>query len=447
MKFIHTKFPNFNVGNFKNNDLKFYEDIEHIKNIDYLAELDIRNNPLSKTPAIQDTIVYDVPNLEVYNDIELLEPGYKFKLENEQIKKYLEDTKDKEDDTVYEGIIEDAFIKIAAETGEKLTATKLKDKFEEAEKNHLKNDAELVKAQMNISANLVPLTRDVNRIKDLQESTNEDLLKESKEFRKKVKSDYESLRQQFRHVVNQLRFDEMETFDKLNINSDLDPIKNDPYEEMKKESRRLDNEQKINRAKFGFMTSKSEKSDNSFEDDSKEAETMIRLDQYERLNRSASKNTKRKTMSVKKNPSKKTIPFRSSAGFKNTKANDITIKKKPTRAESARKTKLPPRVAEKEKLNDLKELKMNQEKDKIMDEFNKIVYKTSTSFKEPKFPKSTRKNVLEPIRTMSQHSVTNGDGESGVTALKNITKYTKPGMLSAQNDAIREMIRSKIGEN
>lgn len=138
MKFIHTKFPNFNVGNFKNNDLKFYEDIEHIKNIDYLAELDIRNNPLAKTPAIKDTIVYDVPNLEVYNDIELLEPGYKFKLENEQIKKYLEDTKDKEDDTVYEGIIEDAFIKIAIETGEKLTANKLKDKFEEAEKNHLK---------------------------------------------------------------------------------------------------------------------------------------------------------------------------------------------------------------------------------------------------------------------------------------------------------------------
>jgi hypothetical protein len=138
LKFIHTKFPNFNVGNFKNNDLKFYEDIEHIKNIDYLAELDIRNNPLAKTPAIKDTIVYDVPNLEVYNDIELLEPGYKFKLENEQIKKYLEDTKDKEDDTVYEGIIEDAFIKIAIETGEKLTANKLKDKFEEAEKNHLK---------------------------------------------------------------------------------------------------------------------------------------------------------------------------------------------------------------------------------------------------------------------------------------------------------------------
>jgi hypothetical protein len=297
---------------------------------------------------------------------------------------------------------------------------------------------------MNISANLVPLTRDVNRIKDIQESTNEDLLKESKEFRKKVKSDYESLRQQFRHVVNQLRFDEMETFDKLNINSDLDPIKNNPYNEMTKESRRLDNEHKVNRAKFGFMTSKSE---NSFEDDSKETETMIRLDQYERLNRSASKNNKRKTMSVKKNPSKKSIPFRSSAGFKNTKANDITIKKKPTRAESARKTKLPPRVIDKEKLNELKELKINQEKDKIMDEFNKIVYKTSASFKEPQFPKSTRKNVLEPIRTMSQHSVTNCDGESGVTALKNITKYTKPGMLSAQNDAIREMIRSKTGEN
>jgi hypothetical protein len=167
LKFIHTKFPNLNVGNFRNNDMKFYEDIEHIKDIEYLAELDIRNNPLEKTPAIQDIILLDVPDLEIYNDIELLEPGFKFKLENEQIKKYLEDTKDKEDDTVYEGIIEDAFIKISADTGEKLTTGKLRDKFDEAERNHMKNDAELLKAQMSISANLVPLTRDENRIKDV----------------------------------------------------------------------------------------------------------------------------------------------------------------------------------------------------------------------------------------------------------------------------------------
>lgn len=55
-------------------------------NHEYLAELDIRNNPLERVAAIQEMIVADIPDLEVYNEIELLEPGYKYKIMNEEIK-------------------------------------------------------------------------------------------------------------------------------------------------------------------------------------------------------------------------------------------------------------------------------------------------------------------------------------------------------------------------
>jgi len=55
-------------------------------NHEYLAELDIRNNPLERVAAIQEMIVADIPDLEVYNEIELLEPGYKYKVMNEEIK-------------------------------------------------------------------------------------------------------------------------------------------------------------------------------------------------------------------------------------------------------------------------------------------------------------------------------------------------------------------------
>lgn len=39
---------------------------------------------------------------------------------------------------------------------------------------------------------------------------------------------------------------------------------------------------------------------------------------------------------------------------------------------------------------------MNEEKDKILNEFNRIVSST-TAFKEPVFPKSSKKSVLKPI--------------------------------------------------
>ena len=85
---------------------------------------------------------------------------------------------------------------------------------------------------------------------------------------------------------------------------------------------------------------------------------------------------------------------------------------------------------------------MDEEKDRIMNEFQKIVSKTSNSFKEPAFPNSTRKKMLEPIKQSSKNLKETIDVTPPIP-LKNITKYSKPGMLSAQNDAIREMLRTK----
>lgn len=112
-------------------------------------------------------IVADIPDLEVYNEIELLEPGYKYIVMNEEIKQYLEDTKDPNEDKC-EGIIDEAFSKMKDEKGEQMNLEKLNSKFEEAEKGHMKNETEIVKAQLSISANLQPLTRDKNSIKEIE---------------------------------------------------------------------------------------------------------------------------------------------------------------------------------------------------------------------------------------------------------------------------------------
>ena len=61
--------------------------------------------------------------------------------------------------------------------------------------------------------------------------------------------------------------------------------------------------------------------------------------------------------------------FRSSAGFSKKSIDndfsnvmDVKVRKKQARAESARKRKIPPTHPNKEKLNDLKEAKIDQEK-------------------------------------------------------------------------------------
>lgn len=38
LKFIHSKFPSLNIANFRNNDIILYEDVEHIKKIEYLGK-------------------------------------------------------------------------------------------------------------------------------------------------------------------------------------------------------------------------------------------------------------------------------------------------------------------------------------------------------------------------------------------------------------------------
>jgi hypothetical protein len=97
LKTVTSKFPDLNIGNFKHNVLREFQDIEEITKIDYLAELDIRENPLSQVPAIKETILAEIPDLEVFNEEELLEPGFRFKVQNEEIKKYLEDTEENEE--------------------------------------------------------------------------------------------------------------------------------------------------------------------------------------------------------------------------------------------------------------------------------------------------------------------------------------------------------------
>lgn len=459
LKEIVAKFPSLNIGKFKHNQLSLYEDIEEIKDFEYLAELDIRENPLSTQPAIRERVICDVPDLEVFNEIELLEPGHRFRVENDKIREELAKAEDvANSEKHYEDIVDDTFGEIRDENGEKYDQRKLDERFEEAERNFLKNEADLLKVDLNISSKLVPLTRDENRLEDLENFTNEDLIKESKDFKKKVKDDYEKIRKDFRNIMNQLRFSELETFDKLasleaNVN-----LGKDPYLAMQDEIRKIDEEARKNKVKYGFVTSRSNKEDSDDEDmrdlsTGKENESMVHLDSkpYSDLSisSSAKKAPRRSSLTKKSSVKGKALPFRSSAGFGNrSDKTDLTAqiktKKKPIRAESARRKNLPPSSMNKERLNELKEIKMTQEKDKIMDEFHRIVSKTTTSFKEPKFPNSTRKRVLEPIKSMSKDTISRADSESGIsTAVKNITKFTKPNMLAAQNDAIREMLKSK----
>jgi hypothetical protein len=451
LKYIDSKFPNLNIGNFKNNSIGLYEEIESIKGIDYLAEFDIRNNPLAFRPAVQEMIVADVPDLEVYNEIELLEPGFKYKVENEELKRRLAET-NKEEEELLEKILDKVFDEQGEPQEKRMTQKAIQEKFEEVENNCHKNEVELVKAQLSISANLVPLTRDKNKISEVEEFTGEQLIKESVDFKKRVKSDYETIRKDFRKVVNQLRFDELEFSQKMNSSKpDVDL-----YIEMLNEIKKFDQQSKINRAKFGFMTSRSDEKDSDDELEKavplyKENASSIIYDStmHDEFEQIENKKKRNNSLIRKSNNKSKPLPFRSSAGFNKANKQDLTgqkIQKKTVRAGSARK-KLPPTPGNKEKLNELKELKMTQEKDRIMGEFNKLVSKTTTSFKEPKFPRSTRKNVLEPIRPPSNSASLGGDADFGLNVIKNISKFSKPNMLAAQNEAIREMLRTKTNEN
>uniref|UniRef100_A0A7S3P2N3 Uncharacterized protein n=1 Tax=Euplotes crassus TaxID=5936 RepID=A0A7S3P2N3_EUPCR len=352
---------------------------------------------------------------------------------NQEIRKYLEDTKETVEQQ-QEGIIDEAFSNIKDKNGEKMDPDKLTKKFEEVEENQMKNEAEMIRAQLSISANLQPLMRDKNNLKELEEATNDILITESVEYSKKLKKDYSEIRSSFRNVMNHLRFDEFGTFDKLKSTQNQD-LK-DPYLEMQEEILKINQEQK----KKGFITSYSEANDSG---DEEQLVEDVPLKNTDKLNKSASKPSQKRSVSIR---SKKSLPFRSSAGFnKKNQKPDLTGKStsKLMRAGSARKRKLPPTGKNKEELNQLRELKIDEEKDKILSEFNKIVSKTSTDFKKPKFPNSSRKKVLQPIKSYGKSSSVISDSEAGVTALKNITKYTKPSMLAAQNEAIASILSNK----
>jgi hypothetical protein len=152
---------------------------------------------------------------------------------------------------------------------------------------------------------------------------------------------------------------------------------------MKEEIRRIEQEQKHKQKSEGYI---------SDPESSEGKENEVRLDHSMHLPRSGSKTKKRGNSSFRNN-SKKSLPFRSSAGFNKNREKDMVIKsnRRIPRAGSARK-KLPPRSdLNKEKLNELKETKMTQEKDKIMSEYNQIYSKTTNSFKKVK-PKLSQAN-------------------------------------------------------
>jgi hypothetical protein len=355
LKYIDSKFPNLNIGNFKNNSIGLYEEIESIKGIDYLAEFDIRNNPLAFRPAVQEMIVADVPDLEVYNEIELLEPGFKYKVENEELKRRLAET-NKEEEELLEKILDKVFDEQGEPQEKRMTQKAIQEKFEEVENNCHKNEVKLVKAQLSISANLVPLTRDKNKISEVEEFTGEQLIKESVDFKKRVKSDYETIRKDFRKVVNQLRFDELEFSQKMNSSKpDVDL-----YIEMLNEIKKFDQQSKINRAKFGFMTSRSDEKDSDDELEKavplyKENASSIIYDStmHDEFEQIENKKKRNNSLIRKSNNKSKPLPFRSSAGFNKANKQDLTgqkIQKKTVRAGSARK-KLPPTPGNKEPQN------------------------------------------------------------------------------------------------
>jgi len=323
---------------------------------------------------------------------------------------------------------------------------------EQIENEYFSDFHKIIEAEANISAKLVPLLGDENRLAQVHGRTKTELIKESKEFRSKVKEDYNDVRSKFRKIMNKVRYEELDTFDKLRAQT-ASGHTDDPYMEMLEEIRRIDQAEKNKRVRFGF-SSRSQTGDSDEEaidvqNEGKENESMVEVNGkvYPMLSSQSAKKkvTRGNSFSKKENSKEKIVPFRSSAGFSKSKMNgDLNVqvksKKKLMRAESAKRNKLPPSSITKEKLNELKELKMNEEKDKIMSEFNKIVSRTSTNFKEPKFPNSTRKKVLEPISSGI-------DLEAMGLPLKNIAKYSKPSMLSAQNEAIREMLRTKTSES
>ena len=471
LKSIHERFPNLNIWNFKNNKISTFEDIEDIKHFEYLAELDIRENPFGDQKTSQSLILTYLPELEVYNNQQLLEPGHKFKVETEVLIKEMEKTKYREDeDEIFEKMLEEAFAEAGLENDMKqgkdpkqekqekvFDLKKIKEIETEIEEDYHKSYQMMIESNVNISSRLVPLLGDENRMAEIENRTKEQLIKESIDFKKKIKNDYSDIRGKFRNVINKVRFDEMETFDQIRAQTAQTNKRDDPYESMMKEIKKLDEEARVNRAKFGFLTSRSmdsEDDENELEINNieKENESMIAAGKgYGDRANTKNKKIPRGKSFINKNKSKEQItPFRSSAGFNNTN-NELNTqtksKKKIMRAESASKRKMPPSSVTKERLNELKEQKMNEEKDRIMNEFQKIVSKTTTSFKEPMFPNSTRKKVLEPIKQSFKDLKVTGDVVPPPVPLKNISKYSKPGMLSAQNDAIREMLRTKAYES
>jgi hypothetical protein len=377
LKFIHQKFPMLNIGIFKNNLICNFEEIDHIRHIEYFPEFDIRDNPLASQLGIEGMISAIVTDLEIYNNKQIKETGMRYKIENEKLKKQIEldDVMDGLKDDFLEDILNEAFAD--QKEKHKIDTKLIRETVEKAEDGEFRVDQKLIISQMDLNNKLVPLLGDKNNLVQIESMTKEQLVNESENYRTQIKDDYNGIRGQFRDCMNKVRYDELDTISQMRAQTAQEQT-SDPYAQMKEEIKRLDREQEQTRkVRFGFVTSRSEggDSDEELSENSqkigKENDSMISMNgkTYEKLSMG---NTARKSArnSLTRKPSKtRDTTFRSSAGFVSQKNHQdlnsevgFKVRKKNTRAESARKRKLPPSSMSKDQLNELKERKMNNEK-------------------------------------------------------------------------------------
>ena len=212
-------------------------------------------------------------------------------------------------DELFSDILNEAFGSNQAEK-DKIDIKQMKTAVEKVEEGALRVEEKLIMGQMDINNKLVPLMGDTNNLVKIENMTKKELIDESENYRDQLKTSYGDIRNQFREVMNKVRYDELGTFSSMRAQT-AQGQRDDPYINMQNEIKRLDEEQKKTRkVRFGFVTSRSmddSGSDVSNDDDGyhsqgdpnnagKENESMISLGgkTYQKLSmgNSARKTTK-----------------------------------------------------------------------------------------------------------------------------------------------------------
>lgn len=323
-----------------------------------------------------------LPDLEIFNKKQIQEIGKRYKAENAMLKKQiqLEEALEGMKDTVFENILRDVF---KDDTQSSNDITKPSASLDEIEEGQFRVEEDMIMSGMDLNNKVVPLLGDSINLVQIEKMTKEDLVNESENFRKKVKDDYKGIRSQFRDAINKIRFDEMDTISSMRAQTAQGFI-GDPYADMKAEIKKLDEEQKRNRkVRFGFITSRSldgnsddeeqEQLSNHSEDIGKENERLLDFNEDLDLRDSKKESARKPARNSlsRKSDKKKSLnnDFRSSAGFASQSAyhdlntdQSIKVRKGKMRVESARRNKKLPPTMNKDKLNELREMKINEEK-------------------------------------------------------------------------------------